>query len=695
MKKILLSLVLFAILSANLSAQYPDLSGGGGTYNLQTLPTGSYVIPMDNTLQGNGTIFNVKTYGLIVYLLNNNVRLRWVIQPGKTKDAADFSVSASRVKPSVGTSAVRNFKAGPFVIFAGDFVEANVNSLIDTYNNTYNPGTDVNVYKTDANVAVDVRYDYLINGVIWKPNAAVLNDGGNANIHAGYFVLAGITFGANGTTTVDGGGKFTGTATKATNWEIQVSPDFVTNCFTFASEPHNTTAPNNVITGIRNFVQGGGNFLAQCEAVNSYENNPLGRFQTVNGVTDANYNTNSKSTATTFPSPDLSYSQFEGTFSVNKGGSLQNWRINAGGTINNQHDHCKASGDNTVIGAMVSKLLPVNQLGGMVFYLGNHTFGDDFTNQYAVNGFRMYMNAFLTPTNPQGSLQAAAVTVCASYPNPIKVNCSSTSGPSNAYPLTFTLYEDIGTPGYDAGDTPLGNVVTFTAPNTAVGGITQITAPAIYNTTKNYVVAIRPASGCLQPKYLQSFCSTLPVEMGPFTAKRSTAVAENVTLSWTTLTEINNSGFHVEINRGTNNWQSIAFVPSKAMDGNSNSELHYTYTDYNTSRTVSQYRLRQVDRDGRMKYSEIRSVRGLDQKSGMIVYPNPTNDGKINVVFDESNVIRDISVQDMSGRIVKQINGVSVNSIQIDNLVAGMYTLRVIVRGTGEQTVQKIVVNKR
>lgn len=694
MKKILLITVLFALVRANIIAQMPDLQSAATSYQPTTLPTGSYVIPMDNTNQGNGTIFNVKAYGLIVYLLNNNVRLRWVIQPGKAKDANDFSVNASRVKPSVVATSLKNFKAGPFVIFAGDFNETTVNGLIDTYNNTFNSGTDINVFKTTADVTVDVRYDYQINGVIWKPNAAVLDDGGNADIHAGYFVLAGITFGANGTTTLSGNGKLSGTATKATNWEIQTSPDFVTNCFTFASEPHNTTAPNNVISGIRNFVQGGGNFLAQCEAVNSYENNVLGRFQTVNGVTDADYLANTQSTATSFPSPYLSYSQFEGAFSINKGGSLQNWRINAGGTINNQHDHCKASGDPTVIGAMVSKLLPSSQLGGMVFYLGNHTFGDDFTNQYAVNGFRMYMNAFLTPTNPQGSLQSAAVTVCASYPNPIVVNCSSTAGPANAYPLTFTLYEDLAPAGYNVGDPQIGSVVTFTAPNTAPGG-SQITAPSLYNNSKNYVVAIRPASGCLQAKYLQSFCSTLPVDMKSFTAKRVSSTSGNVLLNWTTSTEINNSGFAIEVNKDGNNWQTLGFVPSQALDGNSNNELNYNFIDNNTSRSVSQYRLRQVDRDARYKYSEIRSVRGLDQKSGIIVYPNPSSDGKVNVVFDDASTIREISVIDMSGRMVKQMRNVATNNIQIENLVPGMYTLRVIVPSTGEQTVEKIVVTKR
>ena len=56
---------------------------------------------------------------------------------------------------------------------------------------------------------------------------------------------------------------------------------------------------------------------------------------------------------------------------------------------------------------------------------------------------------------------------------------------------------------------------------------------------------------------------------------------------------------------------------------------------------------------------------------------------------------RNISVQDMSGRIVKQWNNYSNNNIQIENLSPGFYTVRIVDIGTGEQSVEKVVVNKR
>ena len=56
------------------------------------------------------------------------------------------------------------------------------------------------------------------------------------------------------------------------------------SCFTFTSEPHwdiNTANPV-VVNGVKDFALYGGNFLAQCEAIETYEN--LGYFMTDKGI---------------------------------------------------------------------------------------------------------------------------------------------------------------------------------------------------------------------------------------------------------------------------------------------------------------------------------------------------------------------------------------------------------------------------
>ena len=185
--------------------------------------------------------------------------------------------------------------------------------------------------------------------------------------------------------------------------------------------------------------------------------------------------------------------------------------------------------------------------------------------------------------------------------------------------------------------------------------------------------------------------ATLAANYKTFSATRNHS---NVILKWETIWEQNTDGFSVE--RNTNGiWNQVAFVASQAPGGNSGALLSYQYADVNNIKGITQYRIRQVDFDNKSKYSEIRSVRGDGQIGKIIVYPNPTLDGKVNVSFEDVSVLRDVSLIDMSGRMIKQWKAVTNNQITIDNLTPGMYTLRVVVPETGEQTVEKIVVNKR
>ena len=147
----------------------------------------------------------------------------------------------------------------------------------------------------------------------------------------------------------------------------------------------------------------------------------------------------------------------------------------------------------------------------------------------------------------------------------------------------------------------------------------------------------------------------LPVTFKSFNAARNRS---NVSLKWETASEQTNSGFAIERNtRG--NWEQVAFVPTQAAGGNSDALLTYSLSDLNSEKGISQYRIKQIDIDAKSKYSEVRAVRGEGQAGKTTVYPNPSSNGRVNVVFEDATVTRDISVLDMSGRIVKQFRGVT------------------------------------
>lgn len=250
-------ILLILIIGCVLSVRAQDLPGPPA--NLQTMPTGSYIIAMDTTYQVNGTLFNLKSYGLVFYLLNNNVKLKWIITAGKVKDAADFTVNSTQLKSTLNATVTsRAFAGGPFVIYAPD--TTGVAALIDGFYTSAGLAAAAKpyVYVSTQNVTVDMRYD--LTG--FKPYGAVLNDGGNAAIHTAFMTAASVP---------------------ASNYYVSTGLAFQTVCATFASEPHNNSTSagrtDSIVRTLKNFAYSGGNVLLQCAAIPYYENDTYGFFQ--------------------------------------------------------------------------------------------------------------------------------------------------------------------------------------------------------------------------------------------------------------------------------------------------------------------------------------------------------------------------------------------------------------------------------
>jgi hypothetical protein len=115
--------------------------------------------------------------------------------------------------------------------------------------------------------------------------------------------------------------------------------------------------------------------------------------------------------------------------------------------------------------------------------------------------------------------------------------------------------------------------------------------------------------------------SALPVELTSFTAAVD---GVKVNLNWETATEVNNYGFTIERRIKNEEWNKIAFVNGS---GNSNSWKSYSFVDANPPTGEVQYRLRQIDFDGKFEYSSIASVNIAAPSSFKLVqnFPNPFN----------------------------------------------------------------------
>ena len=335
-------------------------------------PAGTLVIPMDNTLQAvqaTPSYFNLKAYGLVVSLLNNKVPVRWIIKTGKAHDGIDFSANASLLYPTSGSAASRNFSGGPMLIFMGDVpTGVNVGTIINNFNSGLATAAKVNVYQLSAATTVDQRYI-----LSQKPKAAILNDGTNAAIHVGYMGDANIL------ETND-------------NFHIVASAvNLPEQCYTFASEAHSSAVTAN-LNAIHTYVENGGNFLAECLAVDTYENNTAGHFYTSNGITIVNTET----TTYSYPNSDLSFGQYVGQFDpINIGGAERNWVLNGGTFINNGYIIQSGTGANSgIMGQTAAKI--GTGLGHMVFFTGGHQYSG--TSIDDINGIRSYLNAYLTPS---------------------------------------------------------------------------------------------------------------------------------------------------------------------------------------------------------------------------------------------------------------------------------------------------------
>ena len=618
------------IVCGGVVAQNTDLPNPDA--NLKTAPVGSIVIAMDNTNQGNSGIFNLKAYGLVVTLMNNYTRLRWVIRAGKAKDETDITVPATSItSPTViaasskitltngsnignvtnivgtlqvgmkvtanglpvGTTiqtintanqitlsanatanntntnaaytintypvSTYDFKAGPFIIFPAD--TNGVRVIINNFNNAQAATQRVKAYATTTATTVDQRYDMY--GL--KPKIAVVDDGGNANIHTAYLANASVP---------------------VANYNVIPSASGLTlGCYTFASEPHNGSQ-GAFIDSIKNYVLLGGNFLAQCHAITTYENWVSGHFQTTSGFVNTNVNITPN---INYQNNDLSFMQFEGNYNANLGGNTQTWSFSAGSTASNNFFPVirgSSAGQEGQFGASGAKL--VSGRGGLVYFLGNHNFNSTSIIE-EINGQRMYLNAMLTPS---------ATIACPFNP--------------------------------------------------------------------------------------------LPVQLKYFAAKKMSN--GQVQLTWATATEQNTKNFIIERSADGINFTEINRV---AAAGNSNTEVKYNTLDVNPIMGKNFYRMRQTDIDGASMYSNIVLINMSTTTARVDIFPNPAH-GTANINLNNLPVNNNsIVVFDITGKAVINLAKITGNTVKMNiaSLQPGTYFVKVVTEDGNVFQNKMVVIN--
>ncbi len=177
----------------------------------------------------------------------------------------------------------------------------------------------------------------------------------------------------------------------------------------------------------------------------------------------------------------------------------------------------------------------------------------------------------------------------------------------------------------------------------------------------------------------------LPVELTLFTVRQT---GNKVKLTWSTLTEFDNSGFEIQKRLSTDeNWNKLGFIPGA---GNSNSKKDYSFTDQSISKSGKYfYRLKQINSDGTFSFSnelEI-DVNLILQYSLEQNYPNPFNPSTTITYSIPQDGIVQLKLFNTLGELVKylvndfQTAGIYKISFDAEDINSGIYFYKLEVNG--------------
>lgn len=189
--------------------------------------------------------------------------------------------------------------------------------------------------------------------------------------------------------------------------------------------------------------------------------------------------------------------------------------------------------------------------------------------------------------------------------------------------------------------------------------------------------------------------AALPVAIVNFKGEK---IGTQNVLSWTTASEVNNAGFEIQRSADGTNFSKLAFIDTKANNGNSSQTLTYSYADIKPFTSNGYYRLKQLDKDGKSSLSEVVLIKGVKPSKLELVsvYPNPAiNTINIGLVTPKADKITFV-ISDITGKIVisKSVNVISGDSnLQLDiaALAKGTYTVKAVCANGCETAMSKFV----
>lgn len=189
-----------------------------------------------------------------------------------------------------------------------------------------------------------------------------------------------------------------------------------------------------------------------------------------------------------------------------------------------------------------------------------------------------------------------------------------------------------------------------------------------------------------QPNGSNNLSGAVPVELKSFSA---VTLGKDITLNWSTATEVNNHRFEIERRGGSDQASVFEVIGTVSGNGTTTQPVDYSFTDRNLSAGKYVYRLKQVDHDGSFTYSNTVEAVILTPDLFELAqnYPNPFNPST-NIRFSlgaESKV--SLKVYDLLGNeiagLVNDVKPAGEHSVNFDaaGLPSGYYIYRLTAAG--------------
>jgi hypothetical protein len=190
---------------------------------------------------------------------------------------------------------------------------------------------------------------------------------------------------------------------------------------------------------------------------------------------------------------------------------------------------------------------------------------------------------------------------------------------------------------------------------------------------------------------IRSTAAPLPVALLSFTGKY---IQKKVQLDWSTVTEQSNKQFDIDASRDGTLFSTIGTVPGK---GNSSTLVSYSFNDKTFFKSgKNYYRLKQVDFDGKYKFSAVVVVYvDATRQSIISIHPNPASNMIILSVNRPLGGSLQLKLADIGGKHIwsKTVNGSS-NTIPIylPKMAKGMYLMTVITDNGEKLLTDKLII---